>query len=43
MCKKHLQDIEVRRKNYLPHYVTINECLSKLGTEELENIKENDL
>lgn len=28
-------------KEYLPHYVTINECLSKLETKELENIRKN--
>lgn len=28
----------LEEKQYLPHYVTINECLSKLDTKELENI-----
>ena len=28
-------------KEYLPHYVTINECLSKLDSEELEKIRKN--
>ena len=29
----------LEEKDYLPHYVTINECLSKLKTEELEKIR----
>ena len=28
-------------KEYLPHYVTINDCLSKLGVKELEKIRKN--
>jgi hypothetical protein len=30
-------------KKYLPHYVTINECLSKLDPKELEKIRKNML
>jgi hypothetical protein len=31
----------LEEKDYLPHYVTINECLSKLDTKELEKIRKN--
>lgn len=29
----------LKEKDYLPHYVTINECLSKLDNEELEKVR----
>jgi hypothetical protein len=39
-CVKNIYKIlKLEEKSYLPHYVTINECLSKLGTEELEKIR----
>jgi hypothetical protein len=39
-CVKNIYKIlKLKEKDYLPHYVTINECLSKLGTEELEKIR----
>jgi hypothetical protein len=33
--------LKLNPKEYLPHYVTINECLSKLDSEELEKIRKN--
>ena len=33
--------LKLEPKKYLPHYVTINECLSKLNPEELEKIRKN--
>lgn len=39
-CIKNIYKIlGLEEKEYLPHYVTINECLSKLDTEELEKIR----
>jgi hypothetical protein len=39
-CVKNIYRIlGLEEKQYLPHYVTINECLSKLDTKELENIR----
>ena len=39
-CIKNIYKIlELEEKDYLPHYVTINECLAKLETEELEKIR----
>ena len=35
--------LKLNPKNYLPHYVTINECLSKMNTEEIEKIRKNML
>ena len=33
--------LKLEPKEYLPHYVTINECLSKLNPKELEKIRKN--
>jgi hypothetical protein len=39
-CVKNIYKIlGLEEKEYLPHYVTINECLSKLDTRELEKIR----
>jgi hypothetical protein len=39
-CVKNIYKIlGLSEKDYLPHYVTINECLSKLETSELEKIR----
>jgi hypothetical protein len=39
-CVKNIYRIlGLEEKEYLPHYVTINECLSKLDTKELEKIR----
>ena len=39
-CTKNIYRIlGLEEKDYLPHYVTINECLSKLDTEELEKVR----
>jgi len=39
-CIKNIYKVlGLKEKDYLPHYVTINECLSKLETEELEKIR----
>jgi len=39
-CIKNIYKIlGLEEKDYLPHYVTINECLSKLNTQELEKIR----
>lgn len=39
-CVKNIYKIlGLEEKEYLPHYVTINECLSKLNTGELEQIR----
>ena len=39
-CVKNIYKIlKLAEKDYLPHYVTINECLSKLETAELEKIR----
>lgn len=41
-CIKNIYKIlGLEEKDYLPHYVTINECLSKLNHEELEKIRKN--
>jgi len=41
-CAKNIYRIlGLEEKNYLPHYVTINECLSKLEPSELEKIRKN--
>jgi DDE_Tnp_1-associated len=41
-CVKNIYKIlGLQEKDYLPHYVTVNECLSKLGTDELEKIRKN--
>ena len=39
-CVKNIYKIlGLEEKDYLPHYVTINECLSKLEPQELEKIR----
>ena len=39
-CVKNIYKIlGLEEKDYLPHYVTVNECLSKLETGELEKIR----
>lgn len=39
-CVKNIYKIlGLEAKEYLPYYVTINECLSKLDTKELEKIR----
>jgi hypothetical protein len=39
-CKKSIYRIlGIDEKETLPHYVTINECLAKLDTEELEKVR----
>jgi len=39
-CVKNIYKIlGLEEKEYLPHYVTINECLAKLDTEELEKLR----
>jgi len=39
-CVKNIYKIlGLEEKDYLPHYVTINECLSQLDTQELEKIR----
>ena len=39
-CIKNIYKIlELEEKDYLPHYVTINECLAKLEGKELEKIR----
>lgn len=39
-CVKNIYKIlGLEEKEYLPHYVTINECLSKLNDEELEELR----
>lgn len=39
-CVKNIYKIlGLKEKEYLPHYVTINECLSKIETSELEKIR----
>jgi len=39
-CIKNLYKIlGLEEKEYLPHYVTVNECLSKLDNAELEQIR----
>lgn len=39
-CVKNIYKIlGLEEKEYLPHYVTVNECLSKLETNELEKIR----
>jgi len=39
-CVKNIYKIlELEEKEWLPHYVTINECLAKLSTEELEKLR----
>lgn len=41
-CVKNIYKIlGLQEKDYLPHYVTVNECLSKLETDELEKIRKN--
>lgn len=41
-CVKNLYKIlGLEEKDYLPHYVTVNECLSKLDNGELEKIRKN--
>jgi len=41
-CAKNIYRIlGLEEKNYLPHYVTINECLAKLDPSELEKIRKN--
>lgn len=41
-CVKNLYKIlGLEEKDYLPHYVTVNECLSKLDNKELEKIRKN--
>jgi len=39
-CVKNIYRIlGLKEKEFLPHYVTINECLSKLDTKELEKLR----
>ena len=39
-CVKNIYRVlGLEEKDYLPHYVTINECLSKLDNKELEKIR----
>lgn len=39
-CIKNIYKIlGLEERDYLPHYVTVNECLSKLDTNELEKIR----
>ncbi len=39
-CIKNIYKIlGLEEKEWLPHYVTINECLSKLNTQELEKVR----
>ena len=39
-CIKNIYKIlGLEEKDYLPHYVTVNECLSKLNTQELEKLR----
>jgi hypothetical protein len=39
-CVKNIYRIlGLEEKDYLPHYVTVNECLSKLNNQELEKIR----
>lgn len=39
-CVKNIYKIlGLEERDYLPHYVTVNECLSKLDNEELEKIR----
>jgi len=39
-CVKNIYKIlGLEEKDYLPHYVTVNECLAKLNPEELEKIR----
>lgn len=41
-CVKNIYKIlGLEEKEYLPHYVTINECLTKLDTRELEKIRKD--
>jgi len=41
-CVKNLYKIlGLEEKDYLPHYVTVNECLSKLDNAELEKIRKD--
>lgn len=41
-CAKNIYRIlGLEEKDYLPHYVTINECLAKLEPSELEKIRKN--
>ncbi|WP_313134834.1 transposase family protein [Anaerocolumna sp.] len=41
-CVKNIYKIlGLKEKEYLPHYVTINECLSKLDTGALEKIRKD--
>lgn len=41
-CVKNLYRIlGLKEKDYLPPYVTVNECLSKLDNVELEKIRKN--
>ncbi len=39
-CVKNIYRVlGLEEKNYLPHYVTINECLSRLDNKELEKVR----
>ena len=39
-CVKNIYKVlGLEEKDYLPHYVTINECLSRLDNRELEAIR----
>jgi len=41
-CVKNIYKIlKLEEKDYLPHYITINECLSRLETSELEKIRKD--
>lgn len=39
MYKNIYKILGLEEKECLPHYVTINECLSKLNNEELEKMR----
>lgn len=39
-CVKNIYKVlGLEEKNYLPHYVTVNKCLSRLDNKELEKIR----
>lgn len=43
-CVKNIYKVlGLEEKNYLPHYVTVNECLSRLDNKELEKIRKNGI
>ena len=43
-CVKNIYRVlGLEEKAYLPHYVTINECLSRLNNKELEKVCKKDI